>query len=226
MIDTYRDRREAGLILARRLESLGVRPGTIVLALPRGGVEIAHAVARRLGLELDVLLVRKLGVPGHEELAMGAIASGGRVTRNLDVIETLDVAPEDFERVRQAEARELTRRERAYRSDRPYPDLAGRDVLVVDDGLATGATMRAAVAAVRDRNPRRILVAAPVASASARDLLEAVADLCVFDQVPEPFRAVGVWYDSFPQVTDEQVRDWLTRSRDGTAEPETAPDVG
>lgn len=207
----YQDRREAGQVLASRLEATGIRPGTIVLALPRGGVEVGFAVAERLGLPLDVFLVRKLGVPGQDELAMGAIASGGLVVRNLDVIEAVGVSPREFREVQRVEARELERRERAYRGGRPPLDLSGRDALIVDDGLATGATMRVAVAAVRELGPDRVIAAAPVASSAARDALEREADVCVFDQVPEPFRAVGCWYDSFPQVSDRQVHDLLAR---------------
>jgi putative phosphoribosyl transferase len=202
----FRNRTEAGQILARALAAKHRGDNAVVLALPRGGVPVAYEVAEALKAPLDIFLVRKLGVPGHEELAMGAIASGGIRVLNDDVVRSLGVRPQDIERTAAMETQEIARRERAYRGDRPPPDLRGRDVILIDDGLATGSTMRAAAQAVRTQGPSRILVAVPVAAESTCQAFRGEVDdvVCVF--TPEPFYAVGLWYQDFTQTTDDEVR--------------------
>lgn len=219
----YRDRAHAGRMLALRLLDHAGRPDAVVLALPRGGVPVAYEVARTLTLPLDVFVVRKIGVPGQEELAMGAIASGGAIARNEEVLAHLDIDEAEFERAAAEEYREVVRRESAYRDDSPPPDVAGKVVLLVDDGLATGSTMKAAVRALRRMGPAQIIVAVPTAAGPTCDDLAAEADGCVCDQLPEPFRAVGLWYDDFSQTTDEEVRDLLARAR-GARPHEAATD--
>jgi predicted phosphoribosyltransferase len=206
----YRDRRHAGQALAQHLMHLQGTPGLIVLALPRGGVPVAFEVAQSLGAPLDVFVVRKLGYPGHEEYAMGAIASGGVRVMNLQP--GLAVSEREIEAVAARELAELRRRERLYRDGRPAPTLDGAAVIVVDDGLATGATMRAAVQAIRAQHPRHLCVAVPVGAAESCDDLRALADEVVCPETPEPFRAVGLWYRDFPQSTDDEVRDLLARA--------------
>jgi putative phosphoribosyl transferase len=208
----FRDRREAGRLLAERLADYAGRPDVLVLALPRGGVPVAYEVARALDAPLDVFLVRKLGVPGHEELALGAIATGGVVLLNEDVVTSLRIPPEIIGRLEAAERVELARREREYRDDRPAPDVRGRTVILIDDGLATGASMRAAVAALRQRQPARIVVAVPIASASTCEELRDEVDEVICARTPEPFFAVGLWYEDFAQTTDDEVRDLLERA--------------
>jgi len=202
----FADRRDAGRQLAALLAPYAGRPGVIVLGLPRGGVPVAAEVAAALGAPLDALLVRKLGVPGHEELAMGAIASGGLRVLNRDVIDELGIPPDVVATVEARERRELVRRERAYRGDRPPPHLRDRVVIVVDDGLATGSTMRAAIEAIRREGPARLVAAAPVGAAVVRDALAAVADEVVVAATPSPFGAVGLWYAAFPPTSDDEVR--------------------
>jgi predicted phosphoribosyltransferase len=201
----FQDRREAGRVLASRLEHYRGRPEVIVLALPRGGVPVAHEVATALGAPLDVFLVRKLGVPGHEELAMGAIASGGVVVLNDEVVRGLGVQPEVIERVAEREAAELRRREQTYRDDRPPPDVAGKVAILVDDGLATGSSMRAAVTALRQLGPAAIVVAVPAAPAPTCQELAGEVDEVVCAATPTPFFAVGQAYWDFSQTTDEEV---------------------
>jgi len=208
----FRNRSEAGRWLADRLKAYARRPDVIVLALPRGGVPVGFELARALEVPLDVFLVRKLGLPGQEELAMGAIASGGVRVLNDDVVQALAVPSSVIDRVARAEEEELRRRESAYRGSRPEPDLSGRVVILVDDGLATGSTMRAAVRAVKQMQPARVVVAVPVAAASTRDDLAAEVDEIVCETPPEPFLAVGRWYEDFSQTTDEEVRDLLERA--------------
>jgi predicted phosphoribosyltransferase len=206
----FRDRIEAGVLLGQELaRRLSQRDDLIVLALPRGGVPVAHAVARALDAPLDVFIVRKLGLPGHEELAMGAIASGGVRVMNDEVLRYYPVSQQAIDAVAAREQRELERREVAYRGKRPPLDVAGRSVIVVDDGLATGSTMRAAVRALRLMNPRAIIVAVPVAAASTCEEFRAEADEIVCLRTPEPFQAVGLWYDDFTQTTDEEVHELL-----------------
>lgn len=206
----FTDRADAGRQLAAKLERYAGRDDVIVLALPRGGVPVGYEVARSLGAPLDVFLVRKLGVPGHEELAMGAIASGGMRVLNEGVVGQLGIPQRVIDEVAEEEQRELERREREYRDDRPPPAIRGKVVILVDDGLATGSTMRAAVAAVRRLGPARVVVAVPVGAADTCDLLGEEADEAVCAREPEPFYAVGVWYENFSQTTDEEVRDLLS----------------
>jgi putative phosphoribosyl transferase len=211
----FRDRIEAGRLLGSRLQEYANRDGTAVLALPRGGVPVGFEVAQTLNGPLDILVVRKLGVPGQEELAMGAIASGGVRVLNSDIIHGFNLSPEQIEEAAAREVQELERRERLYRVDRRAPnvtDVANRTVILVDDGLATGSTMRAAIACLRQKGVRQIVVAVPVAAASTCALVGAEADnvVCLF--TPANFRAVGQWYRDFSQTTDQEVRDLLTRS--------------
>jgi putative phosphoribosyl transferase len=204
----YRDRREAGRVLGERLATLAGRQDILVLGLPRGGVPVAWEVARRLGAPVDLFVVRKLGFPGHEELAMGAIASGGVRVLNPEVM-AYGVTREDIERVTEIERRELERRERLFRGDRPPIRVAGRTVILVDDGLATGSTMRAAVRALRQQQAARIIVAVPIAAPSTCAEMEDEADEVICAATPEPFRAVGLWYEDFTQTTDDEVRELL-----------------
>lgn len=209
----FRDRREAGRRLAEVLRPLASSSGLVVLGLPRGGIPVAFEVASVLGAPLDVCVVRKLGVPGHEEFAMGAIASGGVEMLNASTIRELRITPEDIRRTIARERLELERRERAYRDGHAPTDVRGRTVILVDDGLATGSSMTAAVAAVRQREPRAVVVATPVASASACAELGRVANGCVCVVTPEPFFGVGQWYAEFEQTTDEEVRELLAAAR-------------
>jgi predicted phosphoribosyltransferase len=201
----FRDRAEAGRRLAAQLTADTSHADAIVLGLPRGGVPVAVEVARALHATLDVFVVRKLGVPGHPELAMGAIASGGVRILSQDIIDELGIQAPAIDAVTARERIELERRDRLYRGDRRLPDLRGRTVLVVDDGLATGATMEAAVEAVRLYGPARVVVATPVGAAEACQRLRRVADEVVCTHTPEPFRAVGLWYEQFDPTTDEEV---------------------
>lgn len=210
----FSDRTHAGELLAQRLVELGLGgPDALVLALPRGGVPVAAPIARALGCPLDVFIVRKLGIPGHEEYAMGAIASGGFRALNEDVVSSLEIKPGTIEAVTCQEARELARRERIYRGSRPFPDVAGRTVIVVDDGLATGASMRVAVRALRAHGPAQLIVAVPVAPSSTCEELACVADQVVCLATPEPFHGVGLWYADFRQTTDDQVLRLLSETR-------------
>lgn len=207
----FRDRRHAGQVLAAALERY-TDDDVVVLALPRGGVPIAFEVAARLGAPLDVYLVRKLGVPGHEELAMGAIASGGVQVLSDELIARLGIGAEAIARVAARERDELARREQAYRGDRPPLAVAGRTVILIDDGLATGATMKAAVAGLRKLGPRRIVVAVPVASPEACAEVGEQVDEIVCLVTPTPFWGVGNWYDDFSQTSDDEVRTLLAPS--------------
>jgi predicted phosphoribosyltransferase len=208
----FRNRVEAGRLLARRLQEYVHDPDVLVLALPRGGVPVAFEVAKALNAELDVFLVRKLGVPGYEELAMGAIASGGIRVINQDVVHSLGIPPGLIEVVAQKEQRELARREQLYRGSKPPPRIGGRTVILVDDGLATGSTMRAAVAALRQQQPARLIVAVPIAEPSTCLELANEVDDVICAVTPEPFVGVGLWYEDFSQTTDEEVRELLRRA--------------
>lgn len=199
------DRTEAGLSLAQSLKHYQHRSDVIVLGLPRGGVPVAYEIAKSLRAPLDVLLVRKLGVPGHEEFAMGAIASGGICMLLPEVIQAHDIDDDDVAEILSREELELKRRERTYRQSRPWPNLRDKCVILVDDGLATGATMRAAIASVRDQYPRKIVVAVPVAPKETADALAHAVDEAVFLSVPAPFLAVGLWYQRFGQTSDGEV---------------------
>jgi len=208
----YRNRRQAGRYLATKLADHAGRPDVLVLALPRGGVPVAYEVARALDAPLDVFLVRKLGVPGHEELALGAIATGGVRLLNADVVRGLRIPPEVIDRVAATERTEMERREREYRGSRPAPEVRGKTVILVDDGLATGASMRAAVAALRQGQPARIVVAVPIAAPSTCEEFQDEVDEIICARTPEPFYSVGLWYQDFGQTTDEEVRDLLQRA--------------
>jgi predicted phosphoribosyltransferase len=205
----FRNRNDAGRQLAEKLAAYADRPDVLVLALPRGGVPVGYEVARAIGAPLDVFLVRKLGVPGYEELAMGAVASGGVRVLNDEIVHGLGISEHEIDAAVAREMQELTRREQLYRGDRPPPDIGGRTVILVDDGLATGATMRAAVAALRQQHPARIVVAVPTASPDTCEALKAEADDVICAMTPEPFFAVGHWYENFTQTTDDKVRELL-----------------
>jgi putative phosphoribosyl transferase len=211
----FRDRSEAGRRLAARLAEYADRPDVLVLALPRGGVPVGYEVATALHAPMDVFIVRKLGVPGHEEFAMGAVATGGVRVLNDQVVRALRIPNYVIDAVASWEQEELTRRERLYRGDRPPPDVRGKTVILVDDGLATGSTMLAAVQALRRQGPARIVMAVPVASPDTCELLKEEVDEVVCAATPEPFYAVGLWYQDFSQTTDEEVRELLARSTTG-----------
>jgi len=208
----FRNRSEAGRLLAGTLDRYKGRNDLLVLALPRGGVPVAYEVAKALNAPLDVFIVRKLGVPGHEELAMGAIASGGVRALNRSVIEQLNISQSAIDAAATREGEELQRRERLYRGGKPSPDIAGRTVILVDDGLATGATMKAAVAALRQQNPAKIVVAVPIAPAETCHELQREADEVICAVTPEPFWAVGQWYENFEQTTDAEVTELIRRA--------------
>lgn len=208
----FHDRKRAGERLATMLATYADRSDVLVLGLPRGGVPVASEIARALRAPLDVYLVRKLGVPGHRELAMGAIATGGVRVINEDVVKPLGIGNDAIERVAAEEQRELERRERLYRGDQPPPDLHGRTVILVDDGLATGSTMLAAVRAVRQQGPDRIVVAVPVGAPPTCAELRAEADEVVCATTPEPFYAVGLWYEDFRPTGDDEVRELLAEA--------------
>ena len=214
----FRDRHDAGRQLAERLTGYAGRSDVLVLALPRGGVPVASEVAATLDVPLDVFLVRKLGVPGQEELAMGAIASGEVQVLNEHVVEMVGVSEEEIDRVAAREQEELERREREYRNGRRPPEIRGRTVILIDDGLATGSTMRAAVQAVRRQGASQVVVAVPVAAASTCDEFRDEVDDVVCAVTPEPFYAVGLWYEDFSQTTDEEVRRLLEQSARGRSE--------
>jgi putative phosphoribosyl transferase len=209
----YHDRRHAGRVLASALAGYGGRRDVLVLALPRGGVPVGYEVAEALGAPLDLMVVRKLGVPGHEELAMGAIASGGARVLNEDVIAALGIPQRIIDAVTRDETIELARREAAWRGEEPPLEVRGKTAILVDDGLATGSTMRAAVAGLRKLGPRRIVIGVPVAAAATCDELVGEVDDVVCPATPEQFYAVGLWYEDFEQTTDEEVRALLERAR-------------
>jgi putative phosphoribosyl transferase len=209
----FRDRAEAGQVLAGMLAEYAGQEDVIVLALPRGGVPVAYEVATALGAPLDVFLVRKLGAPGHEELAMGAIASGDIVVTNDEVVKAMNVQADEILDAIAIERRELARREEAYRDGRPPVDVRGKTVILIDDGLATGSTMRAAVTALRRQDPARIVVSVPIGAASTCAELGTIADDCICALTPEPFRAVGLWYEDFSQTEDDEVAELLARAR-------------
>jgi putative phosphoribosyl transferase len=210
----FRDRAEAGRILAERVLRSVHDPDALVLALPRGGVPIAFEVARTLGAELDIFLVRKLGLPGHEELAVGAIASGGVRVLNDSFVAQLQLAPKMIDQIANREERELKRREELYRQGRAPVPVRGRTIVLVDDGLATGASMKAATQALRLQEPGHMIVAVPVAAGQVCDELRVHADEIVCAFTPEPFLSVGMWYEHFAQTTDEEVEQLLTEARD------------
>jgi putative phosphoribosyl transferase len=207
--EPFVDRRHAGRVLASHLTKYAGRDDVLVLGLPRGGVPVAYEVASALGASMDLFLVRKLGTPGHRELAMGAIASGGVRVLNEDVVQWYGISEAAIEQIAREEQEELERRERAYRRDRAARVLKGRIVILIDDGLATGSTMRAAAQAVRAHEPARVVIAVPVGAPQTCADLAAVADEVICARKPEPFSAVGQWYLNFDQTTDDEVRDLL-----------------
>jgi putative phosphoribosyl transferase len=209
----FRNRADAGRILAQRLKAIAADDDVIVLALPRGGVPIGYEVAQELTADLDVFLVRKLGVPGHEELALGALAGGGVRVLNEPLIQELGLSRAEIDNITAREQREIQRRETAYRQGRRALPLAGRTVVLVDDGLATGSTMLAAVRALRAYAPARIIVAVPIAAPEVCEAFRDYVDEIVCVETPEPFYAVGLWYEDFSQTTDEEVRQLLDRAR-------------
>lgn len=208
----FQDRADAGKKLAQKLSGYGGSRELILLALPRGGVPVAYEVAQGLDAPLDIFLVRKLGVPGHEELAMGAIASGGIRVLNEDVVGALDIPERVIEAVAEREQRELERREKLYRGDRPRLDPAGKTVILIDDGLATGSSMRAAVAGLRALGAAKITVAVPIAPPETCEMFEHEVDQIVCAATPEPFFGVGLWYENFDQTTDTEVQELLSRA--------------
>lgn len=211
-MDHFRDRKDAGMYLANQLGKYAHLPDTLVLGLPRGGIVVAYEIARELGLPLDIFLVRKLGVPGYEELAMGAIASGGTRVFNQNVINHIRISPAEIKEAVAREELELKRRDRAYRNNRPQPDIENKTVIIVDDGLATGATMRAAVQALHKMNPHKIVVAVPVASVETCNEFRSEVDEIICGITPAYFNAVGSWYDNFMQTTDEEVVQLLDKA--------------
>ncbi len=223
MSKPFTDRADAGRVLAEELAFYANRPDVIVLGLPRGGVPVAYEVACALRAPLDVFLVRKLGAPGHEELAMGAIASGGVVVINDEVIDALKISQEELHAEVESERRELERRETVYRGGRPLAPVKGKTVILIDDGLATGSTMRAALAALRKYEPAQVVVAVPVGASSTCAEFEAIAHRCVCAIAPEHFRSVGLWYEDFAQTTDDEVSSLLARALARQAESSDAP---
>src|SRR5688572_13883302 len=208
----FRDRTEAGQMLAELLRDYAGREDVVVLALPRGGVPVGYEVAKALGVPLDVFVVRKVGVPGHEELGMGAIASGGVLVLDEQMITALGITRSDLELAVAKELRELARREAAYREGRDPPDLTGKTVILVDDGLATGSTMRAAALAVRRHDPEKVVVAVPVAAEETCDAFRDDVDEIVCGLTPRPLQAVGLWYEDFSQTSDDEVCELLARA--------------
>jgi putative phosphoribosyl transferase len=212
----FDNRTEAGQRLGKALQQYAGRHDVIVLALPRGGVPVAFEVCEAIGAALDLMLVRKLGTPGQEELAMGAIAPGGVQVLNRDVVESMRISEKTIEAVARRERKELERRQQAYRGDRPPPQVQGRCVILVDDGLATGATMRSAIRAIRQQQPARVVVAVPVAPVETIEALRREADEVVCLVTPEPFWAIGRFYLDFPQTSDEEVKALLARAWEKT----------
>ncbi|WP_040916424.1 phosphoribosyltransferase [Legionella tunisiensis] len=212
-MEKFNDRYEAGKIIAAQLKEYANKPDVIVLALPRGGVPVGYEIAKALTLPLDVFIVRKLGVPGHEELAMGAIATGGTTIFNEEIIDDLHISQSAIELTLHAEQEELKRREISYRDNRPFPNLQGKTVILVDDGIATGATMRAAIKAILQRKPAAIILAVPVIALSTYNEMSALVNKIVCSLKPLNFYAVGLWYDDFSQTTDSEVSDLLKASQ-------------
>jgi len=222
----FRDRISAGRLLGSKLDVYKGKPNVLVLALPRGGVPVAHEIAKRLHAPLDVMVVRKLGVPWQPELAMGAVASGGVTVLDDALIQYLNLHKSYIQALIAREKEEIERREHIFRNGRRAPELSGRTVILVDDGAATGSTMLAAVAAIRKQRPEKVIVAVPIASRSACESFEREADNCLCLATPEPFVAVGSWYESFPQVTDEEVKGLLFEAPESRSEEEERLSAG
>jgi predicted phosphoribosyltransferase len=208
----FKNRVDAGRKLAKELSKYASRSNVLVLALPRGGVPVAFEVAKELNVKMDVFIVRKLGVPGNEELAMGAIASDNIIVLNEDVIRSFQISKQVIDAVAAKELRELERRERIYRGNRPKPNISGSTVILIDDGLATGATMRAAAAALKTKNPTKIVIAVPTGAADTCRFFEGQVDEVICVTTPEPFYGVGAWYEDFSQTTDEEVCELLGKT--------------
>jgi predicted phosphoribosyltransferase len=208
----YIDRSQAGQILSDLLKEYARREDVIVLALPRGGVPVAYEIAVRLSLALDIFIVRKLGVPGHEELAMGAVAMGGVCILNEKIIASLHIKPKEIKKILKAEQKELIRRDSLYRGDKPFPELKDKTLILVDDGIATGYTLRAAIAALKQNHPAELIVAVPVASSTTCDELALLANKIICPLRPINFYAVGLWYNNFSQTTDEEVIELMHRA--------------
>ncbi|MBU7585883.1 MAG: phosphoribosyltransferase [Nostoc sp. TH1S01] len=213
MRQKFYNRTEAGRLLAARLTEYANRPDVLVLGLPRGGVPVAFEVAKALDASLDVCLVRKLGVPGHKELAMGAIATGGVRVLNENVVDWLRIPQATIDEVAAIEMRELERRNIAYRGNRPLPKVKNHTIILVDDGIATGATIRAAIATLKKQQPRELVVAVPVAGVATCEELQAEVDKVVCVMMPEDLYAIGIWYENFEQTTDAEVCELLTRQK-------------
>jgi len=212
MHSRFHDRTEAGQLLADRLADYADNPDVLVLGLPRGGVPVAYQIAKAINAPLDVWLVRKLGVPGQEELAMGAIASGNIMVLNNEIVQALGISQPVIQQVAADEKQELERRDRAYRGDRPPLNVQGHTIVLVDDGIATSSTLRAAIAALQQQQPGRIVVAAPVCPPSVCEALRSVVDEVICLATPEPLYSIGMWYEDFSQTTDEEVRELLKQS--------------
>lgn len=207
----FQNRTEAGQLLAKRLTAFANGQDVLVLGLPRGGVPVAYEVAKALNVPLDICLVRKLGVPGHEELAMGAIASGGIRVLNDDVVASLGIKPETIEAVTEQELQELQRRDRNYRGDQPLPKISERTIILIDDGIATGSTMLAAITTLQKQQPKQIIVAIPVAEPEVCEQFQTLVDDVVCLTMPKPLCAIGLWYEDFSQTSDAQVRELLAK---------------
>lgn len=212
MAMNYDDRYQAGRVLVDSLKNYAKRTDVIVLALPRGGVPVGYEIAHKLSLPLDIFIVRKLGVPGHEELAMGAIASGGITVLNEEVVNLLHIPTEAIDKIQKSEQNELLRRERVYRGTKPAPELLGKTIILVDDGIATGYTMRAAIAALKQKKPAKLIVAIPVAARSTCDEIAPLVDEIICPMRPVSFYAVGLWYNDFSQTTDDEVMQLLRQN--------------
>lgn len=208
-MEKFSDRQEAGTVLASYLEDYARQSNVIIMALPRGGVPVAYEIALELSIPLDVIVVRKLGVPGHEELAMGAIAAGGVLVLNEPLIDDLKIDKSTVDTILNLEQKELSRRELLYRGNRPFPDLSGKTILLVDDGIATGTTMRVAIMALRNYTPAQIIIAVPVAAQSIQEEMGSLADNFICPLKPIKFYAVGMWYEHFSQTTDNEVIELL-----------------
>jgi putative phosphoribosyl transferase len=218
-MEKFIDRHNAGIVLAKHLKDYENQLNVIVLALPRGGVPVAYEIAKTLSVPLDIFVVRKLGVPNHEELAMGAIASGGTLIFNKPLISQLNLDQASIDAVIKSEQKELVRRERLYRKHRPFPELSGKTIILVDDGIATGYTMRAAVEALRKYNPASIIIAVPVAARETYDEMATLVEKIICPLKPMDFYSVGLWYEQFSQTADSEVNELLEKSNAGRKAP-------